>query len=169
MILKRVLLLIGLFYLSTTSFAQEGLKLGMQAGLPFNDFNDAVSVVVGVETGYMFALNEYLDLGVSTGYVIGFAETFQSGPIRIEYPNMQFLPVAASLRIWPSNSFTFGGEVGQAFGLNEGNDGGFYYRPMVGYLLGPKTEINFSYTGINLDLVTWNTVTLGVVHTFSFD
>ncbi|WP_276391148.1 hypothetical protein [Eudoraea chungangensis] len=167
--MKRCLLVVLAVFLTSNSFSQEGLKLGLQAGLPFNDFNDAVSVVVGIETGYMFGINEFLDLGVSAGYLIGIPETFQSGPIQLEYPTMQFLPLAASVRIWPSNSFSFGGEVGQAIGLNEGNDGGFYYRPMLGYLMGPQTEINLSFTAINMDIVTWNTVTLGVIHTFSFD
>ncbi|MGB5170310.1 hypothetical protein [Eudoraea sp.] len=166
--MKKFLIIIAFGLLSSGINGQEGLKLGLQAGLPFNDFNDAVSVVLGIETGYMFAINEYFDLGISASYIIGIPETFQAGPIQIDYPTMQFLPLAASLRIWPSNSFSFGGEVGQAFGLNEGNDGGFYYRPMIGYLLGPMTEINLSYTGINQDIANWNTVTLGVLHTFSF-
>lgn len=149
-----------------TLSAQEGFKLGIQAGLPFGDFDDLTGIVLGADAGYMFALGEVVDLGVSAGYIYGFPETFSAGAAELDLPSIQFAPLAASLRIWTSNSFSFGGKIGYALGLNEGNDGGLYYRPLIGYLMSSKTEVNISYTGIQFDNVTWSTVTLGVQYTF---
>jgi hypothetical protein len=50
-------------------------------------------------------------------------------------------------------------------GINDGNDGGLYYRPQIGYLVGPSTEFNASYTSIGLDGTPWATVTIGIMYT----
>ena len=146
--------------------AQEGFKIGFHGGLPIDDFNDAVSLSLGFDAGYMFALGEVVDVGVSTGFINGFAETFDSDVIVADLPNMQFVPLAASVRIWPSNSLSFGVDAGQALGINDGNDGGFYYRPILGYLMSAFTEVNLSYTTINMDNdLSWNSVNLGLLFT----
>ncbi len=147
--------------------AQQGLKLGIQAGLPLNEFNEEVGIVIGADLGYMWALGEVIDLGLAVGYIHGFPEKFDRDNPLTDFPSTQFIPLAGSLRIWPSNSFSFGVDVGQALGINEGNEGGLYYRPILGYLMGPKTELNISYTGIQLENRAWNTLTLGVLYTFS--
>lgn len=156
-----VLAFIAIFFCSGL-FAQEGIKIGLQGSFPFDDFSDAVVLSVAVDVGYMHALGEAVDAGIMTGFINGFPDTFDGAT---DLPNVQFLPLAASVRIWPSNSLSFGGDVGQAIGINEGNDGGLYYRPTIGYLFGTNTEINFSYTGIKLDGATWSTVNVGVLHT----
>jgi len=164
--IKRLILVfaIGLTYFSAAS--QEGFKIGAQAGLPLGDYNDLVGVVIGADMGYMWAPNKIFDLGIKVGIIHGFAEKFKAETVSVKLPSIQFAPVAASLRIWPSKSFSFGGDVGQAFGLNEGNEGGFYYRPQLGFQVGPKSEVNFSYTAITKDDDAWSTVTIGYVYTF---
>jgi hypothetical protein len=160
--MKKYLVVLAVLVAGTGLFAQEGIKLGLQGSFPFNDFSDAVVLSVAVDVGYMHALGEVVDVGVMTGFINGFPDNFDGGP---SLPSVQFLPLAASVRIWPSNSFSFGGDVGQALGINEGNDGGLYFRPIIGYLFGTNTEVNFSYTGIKLDGATWSTVNVGILHT----
>ncbi|GGD42312.1 hypothetical protein [Muriicola marianensis] len=144
------------------SFAQEGIKIGIQGSFPFNDFKEAVVLSAAVDVGYMHALGEVVDAGVMTGFINGFPDNFDGGP---DLPSIQFLPLAGSFRIWPSNSFSFGGDAGYAVGINDGNEGGLYYRPVIGYLFGTNTEVNLSYTGIQLDGATWSTVNVGIMHT----
>jgi hypothetical protein len=158
---------LALFFtlISGSLIAQEGFKLGLQGGLPLD--NEAVSLSVGLDVGYMYALGEVVDVGIMTGFIYGFAETFQSEVVVADLPDIQFLPIAAGIRVWTSNSFSFGGEIGQAIGINDGNDGGLYYRPVIGYLMGPKTEVNLSYTTIQLDGDSWTAVNFGVMYTFT--
>jgi len=146
--------------------AQEGFKIGAQAGLPIGEINDQIGVVVGADVGYAWAPNKIFDLGIKAGFIHGFPEKFKSEIVTVELPSVQFAPVAATLRVWPGKVFSFGGEVGHALGLNEGNDGGFYYRPQFGIQTGPQSEINFSYTVIDGDGAQWSTLTLGYVYTF---
>lgn len=160
--------LIALLFILTGSFlyAQPGLKIGIQGGLPVNEVNEEVGVVLGLDAGYMWALNEAIDLGVTVGFINGFPEKYHTNQPLSDLPNIQFAPIGGSVRIWPSNSFSFGVDAGQALGINDGNEGGLYYRPIIGFLMSANTELNFSYTGIELDGKKWNTVTLGVLCTF---
>lgn len=164
--MKNIILGMLFFLLGSGVYAQEGVKIGIQGGLPVNEFNDVVGVMVGVEAGYMWALGKTVDLGAKVGFINGFPEKFNSETVLIDLPNVQFLPLAGSVRIWPSRSFALGVDAGYAVGINEGNDGGLYYRPLIGYLMGPKTQLNFSYTGISLEEQSWATVTMGIIYTF---
>lgn len=163
----KKLLLIGLFsfFCFNTLHAQEGFRIGIQGGIPSGDFDEAISLMIGADVGYMWVLGEYFDLGLATGYVHGFGDTFELESVAAERPDVQFLPLAGAFRFWPARNISIGGNVGQAIGLNEGNDGGFYYRPMLGYLFNQTTEINVSYTGISLEGATWNTISVGLVLT----
>ena len=46
--------------------------------------------------------------------------------------------------------FVVGADLGYAVALSpSGADGGFYYRPMVGYKLGDNMQLNLAYSGIS--------------------
>ena len=144
--------------------AQEGLKIGIQGGLPLGDFDRQVSLVLAADLGYMWALGEVVDLGPAVGFINGFTDNFNED-LGADLPNVQFLPLAASIRVWPSNNFSFGIDGGYAVGINSGNNGGLYGRPIIGYLLGAQSEINLSYTHVSLEDVNWGSVTLGLLFT----
>lgn len=150
----------------TAASSQEGFKIGAHGGIPVGDFNDEIGLVFGADIGYMWAPNKIFDVGIKAGFIHGFAETFKAETVSVKLPSLQFAPVSASIRIWVAKSFSFGGDVGQAFGLNEGNEGGFYYRPQLGIQAGPQSELNLSYTAIDYNDETWSTVTVGYVYTF---
>ncbi|MCM4167657.1 hypothetical protein KCTC52924_00829 [Arenibacter antarcticus] len=148
-------------------YGQSGMKIGIHGGLPINEFKEEASIVLGLDVGYRFALGEVVDFGVMTGFVHGFSEKYHLD-YGADLPSIQFVPLAGSVRIWLSNSFSFGADVGQALGINEGNKGGFYYRPTLGYLMGAQAEAHVSYTGIKLEEKSWNTISIGIMYTFDF-
>jgi len=161
----RLILIVLTLLAYVGTYGQQGFKLGLHGGLPINqEGNDAVSLVAGIDTGYLFALGEVVDAGAMVGFINGFPEKFDSGGA--DLPHVQFLPLAGSFRIWPSRSFSFGADLGYGVGINEGNEGGFYYKPIIGYLMGAQTEVNLSYTGIQTDYLPWRTVQLGILYTF---
>ncbi len=163
--MKPIYLALLAFLLAGTIQAQQGFKLGIHGSLPVStDANDAVSLVAGVDAGYMRALGEVVDLGAMVSFIHGFPEKY--GNQGADLPSVDFLPLAASVRIWPSNSFSFGADGGYAIGINDGNDGGLYYKPIIGYLFGTQTEISLSYTGIAVDGFDWATVNFGILYTF---
>ncbi len=163
--MKNIFFTFFLALLGMQLSAQEGFKIGIQGGLPLGDYNDKVGVVLGFDVGHMWALGEVVDLGITAGYIYGFPEKFRAEVVSVDLPSIQFLPIAASIRFWLSNSVSLGIDVGQALGINDGNDGGLYYRPQIGFLFGTQTEINLSYTGISQDQGSWSTATLGILYT----
>tara|TARA_R110002167_G_scaffold27871_19_gene94604 strand:+ start:2491 stop:3006 length:516 start_codon:yes stop_codon:yes gene_type:complete len=163
--MKKTIFVLVLTFLTVHTYGQEGFKIGAQGGVALGDYKDKVGVVLGLDLGYMWAISETADLGLATGFLHGFQEKYRADVLTVELPNVQFLPLAASIRIWPSNSFSFGVDVGQALGINDGNDGGLYYRPQIGFLMGAQTELNLSYTGIKQDQESWSTVTFGILYT----
>lgn len=163
--MQRIVLGLAAFLFCTGLLAQQGVKLGIHGSLPVTDeVNSVVSLAAGVDLGYMHALGEVVDLGVMVSYIHGFPEKFDVGGV--DLPSIQFLPMAASLRFWLSNSVSLGVDGGYAIGLSEDNDGGLYYKPIFGFLFGTQTEINFSYTGIAVDGLDWATVNFGILYTF---
>ena len=163
--MKPIYLVFLAVLLAGNLHAQQGFKLGIHGSLPVTEAaNNAVSLVAGVDVGYMRALGEVVDLGAMVSFIHGFPEKY--GNQGANLPSVEFLPLAASVRIWPSNSFSFGADGGYALGLNDGNDGGLYYKPIIGYLMGAQTEINLSYTGISVDGFDWATVNFGILYTF---
>ncbi len=147
-------------------WAQQGFKIGIHGAVPVGDNKDFVSLAAGVDAGYMHALGEVVDVGAMVGFINGFPEKYNQEIGAPDLPHVQFVPLAASLRLWPSNSLSVGGDAGVALGINDGNDGGFYYKPTVGYLVGAQTEVSLSYVGIELDGGSWATVNLGILYTF---
>lgn len=61
--------------------------------------------------------------------------------------------------------FKLGADVGYAVGVNEGNDGGFYVRPMIGYNISGNTELNVSYINVSND-GSFSVAALGLLFLF---
>ena len=163
--MKKIFALLILGCLSSGLQAQEGFKIGLQGGIPLGDFDEQLSLVAALDVGYMWALGEVVDLGPASGYIIGFTDSFDQTSPFADLPNVQFVPAAASLRVWPGNSFSFGADAGYAIGINEGNDGGLYVRPIIGFLFSAFTEINLSYTNVSLDGASYSSATIGILFT----
>lgn len=163
--MKNILFVFFFTFLTTGLSAQAGFKIGLQGGIPVGDFDDQISLVVAADVGYMWALGEVVDLGVASGFINGFTDKFDTGSELVDLPNVQFIPLAASFRIWPSNSFSLGADGGYAVGINDGNDGGLFVRPLIGYLFGTFTELSVSYTYVSLEGPTWSTANIGLLFT----
>ncbi len=149
--------------------AQEGFKAGAHLGLPVGDAADVSGFSIGLDVAYHWEVADSFVAGVASGFTNAFGKstTFTTGgsSMTVDFDDIQFLPVAASGRFLAGDSFSFGADLGYAIGIKEGMDGGFYYRPLVGYSVGSAMELNFSYTGISLDGMNWSTLTLGVLFT----
>ncbi len=173
--MKKASVLTLLFFsiLASPIFSQvdrDFLKVGLNAGIPIGDAADFSSFTIGLDVGYHIGVSRAFDLGFATGFTNAFGktETVSQGGITIEaeFENVQFVPLAGLIRFYPSQGVNLGVDVGYALGLNEGSEGGLYYRPILAVSVADTTELTASYTGIQLDGIDWNTVTLGVLFRF---
>ncbi|MFY0631085.1 MAG: hypothetical protein JXR05_11935 [Flavobacteriaceae bacterium] len=129
--MRKLILLVALVTGSFTMNAQ--FSVGASLGLPTGDANLVSSLSLGIDANYMFSSEKEVNFGVSAGYLTYFGKEI----LGVKVDNVSFLPIAGALRYDASEKFSLGADVGYAVGLSpDGNDGGFYYRPMVGYSVG---------------------------------
>lgn len=161
--MKKVVLIAALALIGLSVNAQDGLRIGANLGLPVGDAGDVSGFSIGLDAQYMFETAGEFDLGVATGFTNAFGKTIGDSNFSIEIDDIQFLPLAGVARYKASEEISIGADLGYALGINDGNDGGFYYRPTVAYTVSEGVEINASYTGISLDGGSWTTINLGVL------
>ena len=160
--MNRLILFICFALIGTTVMqAQNGLRVGANAGLPVGDMEEISDFAIGADLAYMVGVADMLYVGPKIGYTRFFIEDIDTefGDFEIDDPS--FLPIAATGRVSLARGFFFGADLGYAVGLNDGNDGGFYYRPQVGYNFGVIGLVG-SYTGISVDGGSFNSVNIGV-------
>ncbi len=170
--LVHFIIIFGFFTFSTQAqnVDRSNFRGGLNAGMVIGDFSEAYSLVLGVDLYQHWGVSKTLDLGVTTGFLNAFGEKKEltSGGITLEtqFDNIQIIPVAGSVRIYPTAGFKIGGDVGYAIGINEGNEGGLYYRPSLGIdINGGVTELNISYLAVHGD-ATFSNVLFGVLFLF---
>lgn len=172
--MKQLVICLFLFGLGFHVLAQNvdrtSFRAGLHGGIVTGDFSDAYSLVLGMDVYQHWGVSKKIDLGFATGFsnAFGEKEEISAGGLTVEtdFDNIQFIPVAGSLRIYPAQGVKFGGDVGYAIGINEGNEGGFYYRPSFGIdMSGGTTELNLSYLAVNGD-ITYSNFLVGILFLF---
>ena len=102
------------------------------------------------------------EFGGMVGYSHYFGESGEEvGGIEFEYDDAQFLPVAATGRASLADVILVGLDLGYGIGINDGNDGGFFYRPKFGFdFMG--VDVWGSYEGFSMDGGTVSSVNVGI-------
>ena len=160
--MKKTILLVSIALLGICSVLAQNVdrssfKAGFNAGLPVADASEISSFSIGLDLNYHWGVSKTFDVGLAAGFINSFSEE--------EFEDFQFLPVAGSVRIYPTYEFKFGADAGYAIGINDGNEGGFYYRPIIGYNITGNTELNVSYTAIENN-GTFGLVMAGILFLF---
>ena len=145
---------------------------GINGGLVVGEFSDAYSFGLGIDASHHWGVSKALDIGVATGFYNAFGSeeniSEAGSTVETEFANIQYLPIGASLRIYPGKNvgFKFGSDIGYAVGINEGNEGALYFRPSLGIdLRNGSNELNISYFFVNDD-VSFASVLLGYMFLF---
>jgi len=155
----KKLLFITLAIFGLASVNAQGFKLGANVGIPTGDASDYSSFSIGLDVNFLWEVSDSFDAGLVTGFSHNFIKEDWDSFI----DDVQFLPIGAAGRYNLSEDFKIGADLGYAIGINDGNDGGFYYRPMIGYDISPRVELNLSYSGVVNDGDTWSNISLGIM------
>src|SRR5690606_35033708 len=151
---------IAVFGFSVMS-AQGGFKVGANFALPVGDAGDVSSFSIGLDAAYLIEVSDKFSVGGATGFTNAFGKTESINifgySVEVDYDDVQFIS---------SDTVYVGADLGYAIGINDGNDGGFFYRPRVGYSFTDMIGANLSYTGVSLDGGDWSTIGLGVEFSF---
>ena len=142
--------LIFLAFGFSTTYAQGDIRLGVNAGIPVGDISDASDFSAGADIAYLMGFDTF-----QVGPMVGYNRYFAN-----EGDDASFLPIAGTARFGLAG-LELGLDLGYGLGLTDGLDGGFYYRPKVGFNLFGLGLIG-SYTGISVDGGTFSSINLGV-------
>lgn len=123
-------------------------NVGINLGFPTSDASDFYTFVLGVEINYLFEVSDAFEVGPSLSFVNYFGDEV----FGFDIDDASFLPIAAAARFNVSENFVLGADLGYGIGLSpSGNDGGFYYRPMVGFNINSKIMLQATYSGISIN------------------
>jgi len=165
--MKKVLLIAAFVFAGLgVSNAQEGsFNAGVNLGLPTGDASDLSSFAMSVEANYLFDVSETFKVGPSISYLHYFGKDVDFGDFgSFEVEDSGFLPIAAAARFVASEKFTVGADLGYGIGISpDGQEGAFYYRPMVGYSINENVMIQATYTGMSKDGVTISNLGIGAM------
>src|SRR5690606_25895375 len=158
---KSLFFLFMMLFAVTSAFSQSNFKIGINAGLPVGDVEDQATFQLGADVAYLYPVSELFSVGGLLGYSHFFGDEVVLLGANVDVDDFSFLPIAASARFGFANSLFVGADLGYAIGIDDGNDGGFYYRPKVGYSFGGVALIA-SFAGIAVDGGDVSSVNLGV-------
>ncbi len=160
--MKKLLLVLALALFSFTANAQ--FSVGASVGLPSGDAGDITTFAYSVDAAYMMPTDNAVSYGFAASYLTYLGDDITVLGTTFEIDNASFLPLAGAIRFEASEKFSLGADIGYAIGLApDGNDGGFYYKPMVAYAIGETTSLNLSFSNVSADGGTFSNIGLGVM------
>lgn len=141
---------------------KQGVKLEGSFGISIGDLSDGLVFGLGAELSYLFNVTDSFQAGITSGYHNFFSKTDGSSPLRLsgKGQDFQFLPLATKVRYYAFEEFFVGADMGYSIVLIDDVDGGFHFKPKVGYNFGQISR-TFSYTGIVLEEQSFVSVNLG--------
>lgn len=132
--MKKLMTAVLTMFVITQTFAQSEatsknswLKLGVEASVPVGDVKEASAFAAGLVLDAQWMATKNWGLGVSSGYTNFFpkdgAESFG------------VIPIGALVRYYPkAEGFFAGTDLGYSILTNAtGKNGGFYFKPQLGY------------------------------------
>lgn len=149
--MKKLMLLTAIVVFGLSTVNGQNFNVGINAGLPVGDAGDLSSFSLILDANYLWQVSEQFDAGISTGFSHSFGKEESFEGITFDYGDFSFIPIAAAARFNASEKFTLGADLGYAIGVNDGNDGGFYYAPKVQYGVTNAMDIVLAYRGVSAD------------------
>jgi hypothetical protein len=174
---KQLLTFLVALSFGAFSYAQAGFNIGGSIGFPYQNYQGYdYSFAFNVDANYLFEVNQAFNIGLASGYGQAFGESYDYyiGPIlgyeRVEIPDFQYVPVAAAARFNLNTRMVFGADIGYAVNVSSAKDiynndyysGGFYWRPMIGFNINERLQLNANYIGISDDYFYYGAFNLGL-------
>jgi Outer membrane protein beta-barrel domain len=158
--MKKLLMIALISMLGYQANAQ--FSAGVWGGLPIGDAGDIATFSLGVDLTYLFDVSEDFGVGPTTGYSHSFGDSVDTGFGTYDYDDSQFIPIGAAGRYSFSDAFAIGVDLGYALGLNDGNDGGFYYAPKAQYSVSELIAVVLAYRNVSVTGGTFSILSLGL-------
>lgn len=160
--MKKIVLIVIAFY-SLNMYSQDNeVNVGINAGLTIGNIKNTSSVAFGVDVNYLFDLFENIKIGPSLNFIY-----YSTKEINGNIPDaLMYLPIGGAIRFNSSgDKFYVGADAGFAIGISpEGDNGGIFFKPMLGYYASDKIKLNLFYSGVKKKQPTYGYLGVGIVY-----
>lgn len=160
--MKKTLLIAAILFTAFINANAQGefkFGLGPNIGLPIGDAADISSFTIGAEVQGELKFSEKASGIATTGYTHFIGKDYFG--IKLSYGA---IPILVGGRVYPSEQFFIGGQIGYGFFTGDASSGGFAYKPHVGYNAS-NLQIGLSYNAISNDgTISW--IALSGIFTF---
>lgn len=159
----KKIFLVFTFFLGLTCFSQqEKLNIGVNGGITIGNLKPVSSAAFGFDANYLFEVFEDLNIGPSLNFIYFLTEEVE-GVKRDPY---MYLPIGGAIRFQSiDDKFFVGADFGFAIGISpKGDNGGIFFKPMVGYNATDDLKVHLFYSGIKKRLPTYGYVGIGIAY-----
>lgn len=157
--MKRITTTLIALLVGYSVFAQEGFKLGLNAGLPIGKDADPYTIHLQGNLDYLFHVTKDIHVGITTAYSRYLGEKTDNADVE----DLVYVPLGGSAQFNVTDKLKFGGDLGYALILQpDASDGGIFYVPKVQYMLSPNSEIVLAYRGLTIDRASISSITIGI-------
>lgn len=163
-LMKKIILLAAFVLASTSSIWAQEFKIGVGGALPSGDVKDSYTFGINADFSYLFEVSDNFTAGPMAGVMHYFGDSIDLGGFgSVDVDDATFVPLGGTGRLVLGESFVLGASLGYGLGIApDGNDGGFYYKPISGYMVSDAVSILASYTGVSFDGGTFSSLNLGI-------
>ncbi len=168
--MKKIVLVTIIFFNLLSLTAQKEISIGLNFGVPVGKTDEYASFVAGFDAEYVYDFSDQtFYAGIAAGFISAFTKDITILNQSIEVEDVQYAPIAAAARYFFNDTFYGGVDLGYALGINDGNEGGLYYKPKMGFGFTDHFYVNISFTGVVLEdevLDDYKTTQLGIEYRF---
>ncbi len=164
---KLVLVTLTLVFGIFSAHSQGRFQAGGHLGLPVGDAGDLATFAIALDLAYILEINDNISAGPTVGYSHSFGDDTTIGGFTVSIDDVQFLPIGGRAQFDITDQFLARAELGYGVGINDGNDGGFYFSPQVGYSVSDMIDIIAAYRSVSRDGGSWDMITLGASFWFN--
>ncbi len=167
--IKATILASMALFLTSVGFAQntkpetdsKALRLGFgfSAGVPTEDF---YSIALGGDVRLQQDFSTNLSATLGVGYTNFSVKGNNTGSVG-------FIPVKAGIKVFPVQRFYLSGELGAAFGTDDGQKTAFVYAPGVGIGFNNGLDLGLRYEGFAANNSNIGQVALRIAYGFNLD
>lgn len=161
--MKKLLLLTAIAVFGFGTMNAQSFAIQVNGALPSGDVSDGYSFGAQLSAAYLFEVAEGVQVGPSAGVFHFFGSDLEFGGMTFPVDDATFIPIGGTGRIMLGDAFLLGADLGYGLGVApDGNDGGFYYKPFVGYAVSDAIKIVAGYAGVSVDGGTFSSINAGV-------
>ncbi|MCK0178694.1 hypothetical protein MWU50_05260 [Flavobacteriaceae bacterium S0862] len=144
--MKKTVFIILLGFITIYASAQ-GIDSELNLGFTTGDLKDELGLEVNTKVAYLWEVTPRYSLGPLVGLSWIFSKEESGGAILDD----SFGYTISAANRYDLSDFFIGADLGYGGVSAGGGSSGFYYRPVIGFMIGERYTIVASYASLNLD------------------